>query len=342
MRYITRFIALIHARNLEFFRDRSAFVWNIVFPVVLVVLFSFAFSDENKQLYKVGVLDGALAYQTDYQNWQGLRQTRYMAFIPYRDAQEAQLKLGQHRLDLLIAADGERYWVNPHSSNSYVAEKLLLAAETGPLKRYEVEGQALRYVDWVLPGIMGMNIMFSSLFGVGYVIVRYRKQGVLKRLQATPLRAGEFLAAQLLSRLLISVASVVVVFVGCHLVFHFTLLGSPLTLLLCGVLGSMAMISLGTFIAAITDSEETASGVLNMMTWPMLLLSEVWFSLEGAPQWLKMISQAFPLTHMVKAARAVMTDGAGLLAIWPSLAYLLVFSGVFLLVGAKFFRWQGK
>lgn len=337
MRYLTRFLALMHARNLEFFRDRSAFVWNIIFPVVLVVIFTFAFSEENKQLYKVGVLDGA-----SYNSWQALRSTRYMTFIPYKDKQEAQLKLGQHRLDLLVAGDGQSYWINPHSSNSYIAEKLLLAAETGPLKRAEVEGQALRYVDWVLPGIMGMNIMFSSLFGVGYVIVRYRKQGVLKRLQATPLRAGEFLAAQLLSRLLISVVSVVVVFIGCHLVFHFTLLGSPLTLLLCGILGSMAMISLGTFIAAITDSEETASGVLNMMTWPMLLLSEVWFSLEGAPQWLKSLSSAFPLTHMVKSARAVMTDGAGLATIWPSMLYLLLFSLVFLLIGARYFRWQGR
>ncbi len=104
-------------------------------------------------------------------------------------------------IDLLLDLDGAtRYWVNTDSPKGYIVEKLLLAADPGA-RRQPVTGQAIPYVDWLFPGILAMNMMFSCLFGVGYVVLRYRKSGFLKRLHATPLTAFEFLSAQVLSRL---------------------------------------------------------------------------------------------------------------------------------------------
>ena len=206
--------------------------------------------------------------------------------------------------------------------------------------RQPVTGDAVRYVDWLFPGILGMNMMFSCLFGVGYVVLRYRKSGFLKRLHATPLSAFEFLTAQVLSRLALAVVVTTILYVGIASIIHFHSAGSTLLLRRLMVLGALSMIALGLTIAARFSSEELVGGLLNLMTWPMMLLSGIWFSLEGSPQWVRWVSQIFPLTHLLDAARAVMLDGAGIAAIGTNLAYLAITTLAFLAFGAWSFRWR--
>ncbi len=185
-----------------------------------------------------------------------------------------------------------------------------------------------------------MNMMFSALWGVGYIVVRYRKNGVLKRLKATPLTPFEYLCAQTLSRIFLLMFTLVVVWIGCDLVFSFVVEGSYATLFFVFFLGSLSVTALGLLVAARGTSEEFTSGILNFITWPMMFLSEVWFSLEGAPDWLKMLAKAFPLTHMLSAARQVMNDGADMLTIIPEISFLSVMTVVFLLMGAALFSWS--
>jgi ABC-type multidrug transport system permease subunit len=192
----------------------------------------------------------------------------------------------------------------------------------------------------VLPGVLAMNIMFSSLWGVGYVIVRYRKNGVLRRLQATPLSAFEFLTAQVISRLAVVLAATLVVYAGADLVLDFVMRGSYLALLLVYATGALCLISVGLVIAARLRTEELADGVLNLLSWPMLLFSGVWFSMEGTNPAAQLISRFLPLTHMVDAAREVMVDGAGVAQVLPEIA-LLGGTGLLLLVTAAWlFRWD--
>jgi ABC-type multidrug transport system permease subunit len=205
-----------------------------------------------------------------------------------------------------------------------------------------VEGDPVRYVDWVLPGILGMNIMFSSLFGVGYVVVRYRKNGFLKRLRATPLRAIEFVIAQVASRLVLILIITSFVYTGTTFFLDIRMDGSYLLLLAVLFAGSISMISMGLMVAARVTSEELAGGLLNMVTWPMMMLSGVWFSLEAASDWVRQVATVFPLTHMLDAARAVMLDGAGLTEIMPEIVILLGMSVIFLAVGAFTFRWHPR
>jgi len=188
--------------------------------------------------------------------------------------------------------------------------------------------------------VLGMNIMFSCLFGVGYVIVRYRKSGVLKRLKATPLRPVEFLAAQVVSRLWLVMAITIVVFGGSHLLLNFTMNGSYFSLLLIMTLGAVCLISLGLLLSVRTRSEELAGGLLNVATWPMMILSGVWFSMEGAHPWLKALSSALPLTHIIDSARSIMIDGATVVDISGSLFYLTLATALFLGLGAWLFRWE--
>lgn len=328
---IQRFLAVFKARNIEFFRDKSSLGWNLVFPVLLLVGFSFVFGDENKAIYKVGVI----AASQDNEHLQ----TKYISFIDYQQVEQAKEKLIRHSIDLLIDYENNQYFVNELSANSYLVEKILIPAQP-MLERQVVSGKAIRYVDWVLPGILGMNMMFSCLFGVGYVIVRYRKNHVLKRLKATPLSALEFVTAQLMSRLFIVISMSAVVYIGCNFMFDFYMLGSYFDLLVIGFLGAFSLITMGLLVASRSKSEELIGGLLNLTSWPMMLLSGVWFSLEGAPEPIKMFADLLPLTHLVSGAREIMTEGASLADISYHLGALSLMSILFLGLGAYLFSWN--
>lgn len=331
-----RFLAVLHARNLEFLRDRASMAWNIVVPVFLVLALSVLFGGSREE-FKVAVLSPSGAVDTAAHPFLS---TRYVDFYPVGRLEEAVRKVGRHRIDMLVDPAGARYWVNEDSAKGYVLERMLTASGGARLERQSVTGAEVRYVDFVLPGILGMNMMFSGLFGVGYVLVRYRKNGFLKRLNATPLRAVEFLCAQIASRMLLMLTISSLVFTGIGRMIDFRMEGSYLDLFLVALLGAAAMVSLGLVVAARVNSEELASGLLNVISWPMVMLSGVWFSLEGSQPWVQSLAQVFPLTHLLEAARAIMLDGAGLSEVAPHLLTLAGMSLVFVSVGAVVFRWS--
>lgn len=335
---IRRILAVLHARNLEFVRDYSSLGWNLVVPVMLVFGLGFIFSGNERPLFKVAVIADASALTAELHPF---LDTRYVKFFSVEDRDVAIDKVSRHQIDMLLDLRlGERrYWVNTTSSKGYVLELMLKAGSGQALSREIVEGAQIRYVDWLLPGVLGMNMMFSCLFGVGYVIVRYRKNGYLKRLRATPLSATEFLVAQAGSRLLLIMAVSVVVFVGTDAVIHFRMEGSYLDLFVVALLGAVAMVSLGLIVAARVNSEELASGLLNLISWPMMVLSGVWFSLEGTHPLLQWGAELLPLTHLLAGARAIMLDGASLGEIAYHLGVLGLMSAIFLTLGAALFRW---
>jgi hypothetical protein len=230
-----RIYAIFVGRNREFLRDRASLSWNLILPVALVFGLSFAF-DGQRDEFTVGVLtdDGVIDAAA-----QPFFTTRYIDFVPYDDVDEALLKVERHQLDLLVdPGPPVRYWVNPEASKGYFAEiALLQSAATGAptLVKEQITGDPIRYSDWVLPGILGMNMMFSCMFGVGYVIVRYRKNGFLKRLRATPLRSFEFIAAQIASRMLLIMLITSFVYAGTHLLLDTRMEGSYLTLFVIGL-----------------------------------------------------------------------------------------------------------
>lgn len=330
-----RLLAVWHARNLEFLRDRPTLLFTLLLPLGVVIGMGFIFGGPPRPLFKVGVLGPRIEAHAN-----PFLHERYVQFVPIHDATAGLYEVTHQRIDLLLELDGAtRYWVNTDSPKGYIVEKLLIAADPGA-QRQPVTGQAIRYVDWLFPGILAMNMMFSCLFGVGYVVLRYRKSGFLKRLHATPLTAFEFLSAQVFSRLSLILFVTVLLYVCIGAVIHFHSAGSIALLLLLAVIGSLSMIALGLTIAARFASEELVGGLLNLLTWPMMLLSGVWFSIEGSPRWVQWIADIFPLTQVIEAARAVMLDGAGIRQVTPNLIYLAVTTLVFLAFGAWSFRWR--
>lgn len=330
---LKRLFSLFNARNKEYYRDRASLVWSFVMPPIIIGVVALAFSRGDETLFKVGTLNIDPSI-TATLNWD----QPSIQVVPFTDADQAITKVQYHQLDLLLGEN--QYWKNSDSLKGDVVEQLLGLQQQTQWQQQVISGRQIRYVDWVIPGIISMNMMFSSLFGVGYVIVRYRKNGVLKRIQASPVKPIEFLTAQVMSRFMINICVCAIVFIVANWFLDFVMLGSYLLLSLSAALGILALLSMGLIVAARLSSEELANGLLNLFVFPMMLLSEVWFSLDGAPQWMVTASQVLPLTHMVQAARAVMLDGAGLADISHHLLILMAMSALFLSLSAWLFRWR--
>ncbi len=349
---IKQFNAMFKARTMEFVRDRGSLIWSLVFPVILVFGFAFAIGGNGDKLFKVGVVGGPSTEQLIANAGKvGSRvpavladeQVNLVRYDPATTNLETVLKrLSQHQIEMVLDIEHQRYWINTESPKSRLLKRLFSSEITGLQDFHEesISGKAVRYVDWLVPGAIGMNMMFSCLFGVGFVLVRYRKNGVLKRMKATPVSALNFVVAQGASRFAIVLLTAMLVYAGTNIFLNFTMNGNYLLLLLVTALAIVSMISLGLVFAARFKSEELANGLMNLVTFPMLALSGVFFSLEGMPDSVQKIALIFPLTHFTEAARKIMLDGAGLVSIAPNLLYMGGFSLVFVVIAAKLFKWE--
>jgi ABC-type multidrug transport system permease subunit len=331
------FYAMVKARTMEFVRDKGSFYWNLFFPIILVLGFAFAFSGPGDSLFKVGVLgpgDPSLAFLKT-------PQTQFITYDASEPPASVLNKLRQHKIDAVVDTAAKVYWINDQGKNSKILE-LLMTKQEGAAKytRQWVSGTPIRYVDWLVPGVIALNVMFSCLWGVGYVIVRYRKNGVLKRLKATPVSALSFVSAQGLSRFLIVLATSIVVYEGTNLFLKFKMEGSYFDLLFLTALGILSMVALGLAFASRFRNEEMANGLLNLILFPMMIFSGVFFSLEGTPPLLQIVAQIFPLTHFIQGARAIMLDGAGLAQIGPEVLFLGLFTAACLAIAAWLFKWE--
>lgn len=342
-------LALWMARNREYYRDKGSLFWSFIATPFIVIVLALAFSSESQHIFRVGqiIQEAPSLAQTDrlQAEKEPFSADPTVEIINYKDLQHAIRRVQFHQLDLLLdttSTDTQkpRYWVNSESAKGHLLEKLLTQNINTQWQREEIIGKKVRYIDWVIPGILAMNMMFSGLWGIGYVIVRYRKNGVLKRLQATPLSAWKFLLSQALSRLSIMLIVTILVYVVCNLFIGFMMEGSHLLLLLIAIVGNLAIISISLLMAARTASEELANGLLNLISFPMLLLSELWFSLDDAPEWLQSLSQLLPLTHVVKAAREVMLEGVGISDVMPHLLILVLMTVIFVTLAGALFSWH--
>ncbi len=344
---LKRFYSIFKARNKEYYRDRAAFGWNFVFPFLIILGFAIIFQNKGQTEYKIGIIPPEISTTQVQGLPPELEKLELSTMIEFNHRETGFSKLKHHKIDLLIEKGSQplHYWLNQSSPKSNIAEALLLKALYPPkghlslVSQSLVNGPRINYINWLFPGIIAMSMMFSALYGVGYTIVRYRKNGVLKRLQATPLTAFEYLSAQVVSRLFLILSSNLILYAGCSAIFKFKCVGSYLDLILIFTLGSICIISMSLLVAAKISSEEFANAVLNMISWPMMFLSEVWFSLEGSGHWVKLISNFFPLKHITEAMRLIINEGVGLYDLRYHIMVLVAMSVVFMVIGSLSFKW---
>ena len=339
MQSVERFFSILKARNKEFYRDSGALGWTFLFPILIVVSFGYIFQLEDKTFYKLGYVGERPNLESDFIEW-----------VSFSSLDLAHRKLTHHQIDLVVShtSNGSTFLFNESSAQSKLACQIIkglyldsqFSDLNGDPQFVPYKGRIIGYVEWLFPGLLSLNVMWMALWGVGWVIVRQRKLGVLKRAKASPLRSFEYLLAQIVSRMIILVASGIIVFVLSHIIYPFQTVGSYGELLFVYTLGCFSLSSMGLVIAARITSEELASGLLNLLTFPMMFLSEIWFSLEGSPSWVLWLAKSLPLWHMTNGMRLIMNEGANLWELKTSLIILTIIGVFCTTLGSMLFKWN--
>lgn len=332
---LKRVLAVVKIRNKEFYRDLGALGWVILFPIVMVVVFGYVFDVDKAEVYKVGYWGETTPKEITNINW-----------VKYESEAQTIKQLKLQRIDLAFSMEEApaRLWSAKDSPNSKMAKQILhlhlLPEHDEPFSEEIISGNVISYIEWVFPGIINLNMMFMGLWGVGWVIVRQRKLGVLKRLKAAPLTAFEYLTAQILSRLIVMIASTTLVYFVANLIFPFDMIGSIFDAFILYILGCLSLSSIGLIFAARLTSEELCNGLLNFITYPLMFISEIWFSLEGSSDFVKSMAKFSPLWHMTDGMRKILYEGASVWDMKGSMLYLLATFFVFTLIGSLMFKWN--
>lgn len=332
------------ARVRGFFREPSAVFWTFAFPVLLTVALGIAFRSRPPEPVRTAVEAGPGAERVRAALSSG-RDVTTEVLEPGR----AQAALRSGRVSIVVVpGPSPTYRLDATRPESRLARAVVddllqrAAGRTDPLAARDqlVTEPGARYVDFLVPGLVGMNIMSAGMWGVGWVIVEDRQKKLLRRMVATPMRRSDYLLAFVLVRLLFLVLEVPVLVGFGVLAFGVPLRGSILALGTMAVLGALAFAGLGLLVASRAKNTQTASGLMNVVMMPMFVLSGVFFSADHFPAFVQPIVRALPLTALNDGLRAVMNEGAGVMAVAPQGALLAAVSLVSFGAALRLFRWS--
>jgi ABC-2 type transport system permease protein len=338
---------LTRVRYREFFREPEAVFWVFIFPVLLAAGLGIAFRNRSAERTGVAVVatgPDATRLAAGLRRADGLD----VSFVPDSAAAEA-LRIGNVAVVVVPAGPGEvQYRYDDSRPESRTARLLVdnalqrAAGREDPLTVRDqlVREPGARYIDFLVPGLLGMNLMGSGIWGLGFAIVDARKKRLLKRLIATPMSRAQYLASFVLSRLTLLVIEVALLLGFGVLVFGVPLRGSlPLLVTIC-LVSSLAFASLGLLIASRAQTMEGASGLMNLVMLPMWIFSGVFFSASRFPEPIQPLIQALPLTAVIDALRANILRGADWQMVTGDLAIIIAWMVGSFLLALKLFRWR--
>jgi ABC-2 type transport system permease protein len=229
--------------------------------------------------------------------------------------------------------------------NRYIDQMTI--AEAGISAPFDVQersvnSQNLRYIEFLLPGLIALSVMQMSVFSVAFVFTQYKEKGVLKRLLATPMKPIQFVAANAITRLIVSVVQAAIFIIMGLILFKVHVVGSYALLLLVVVMGALMFLGLGFTISGFAKTVETVPAIANLVVFPMLFLGGTFIAISNMPPWLQAIAKFLPLTYFSGALRDIMTKGAGVAEIWPNLLGMLIWGTVLIYLATVTFRFQEK
>jgi ABC-2 type transport system permease protein len=334
---------LVLARVREFYREPEVLFWVYGFPLLLAVGLGIAFSGGEPKRPDVDVQDepGAAPLVA------ALTADGFDTEVYSKAQCEDRLVKGKTALYLVPAPDAIEYVYDRTRAESVLARYWVEAALLRGKARADdqprdvsVEKPGSRYIDFLLPGLVGMNLMGGGLFGVGFVLVDMRVRKLFKRLMATPMRHGDLLLALLASRLLFLLPEMFALLVLGRLMFEVPIYGSVGTLAVVIFMGAAAFAGLGLLLGCRTEKTEAISGYINLVMLPQYLLSGIFFSSRRFPDAVQPVIQILPLTQLNDALREVMLEGADFAAIGWRLAILAAWAVVCFALALRWFRWR--
>lgn len=335
---------LVVARLKESLRQPEAIFWTFVFPALLAVALGIAFRGDRPDPASVIVIAsgkaGPIAHALATDNALHVE-------VLGRGEAEARLRSGRAAI-IVMPGTPLIYRFDPSRSESRLARASVDAAlqraagRTDPVATTDdpVREPGARYIDFLIPGLLGMNIMGGGAWGIGWVIAEMRMKKLLKLQLATPMRRSVFLVAHVLTRLIYLPLEVVPLLGLAWLIFGVSTAGSYAALSAAAVMGAFAFSALGLLLASRARTNETIMGLINLCTLPMFVLSGVFFSTSRFPEAFQPLIKALPLTALNDALRAIMTDGTSLLTLGPQFLVLGFWGAVSLIAALWIFRWS--
>lgn len=339
---------LLTARMKELWREPEVVFWVFVFPLLLALGLGIAFRDKPAGVTNVAVVAEPGAERI--MQWLAASPQHTNIHAEVLDQADAfnRFRLGKYALIVVPQPDGSmRYRYDPARPESVLARAQVDDALQSAAGRKDVIASSSeiamepgsRYIDFLIPGLLGMNLMNSGMWGIGFALVDMRQRKLLKRYLATPMRRTDFLLALSSSRLVLMLIEVGLLLGFGVVVFHMRVLGSLLTILLIGTAGALSFGGLGLLTASRAQKIETVSGLINVVMLPMWVFSGVFFSYERFPAVLMPFIQALPLTALNDALRATILEGAPLAAQGTRLAIMGAWGAVSFLLAVRWFRW---
>jgi ABC-2 type transport system permease protein len=328
----------------EYLREPEAVFWILVFPVLLALALGVAFRSRGPEPVQVGVQAGPGAGAVKA----ALSADPQVRASELRPA-DARIALANGKVALVVLpGEPPTYWFDPTREESRVARLVADAAlqraagrtdALAPATR-ELREKGSRYIDFLLPGLLGMNLMGTGMWGIGFAIVSARSKGMLKRMVASPMRKSHYLLGQMLGRIALLVPEVALLLGFGHLVFDVPMRGSLVLVSALSLVGAMTFAGLGLLVASRPRTIEGVSGLMNVVMMPMWLLSGTFFSPARFPDAVQPLVQALPLTALNDAMRAVMLEGAGPAAIAGEAAILCGWGVASFAAALMLFRWR--
>jgi ABC-type multidrug transport system permease subunit len=341
-------VELTSMRVREFLREREAVFWVFIFPVLMTFALGIAFRNTAPDKTLVAIeAEAADPQVSEIANVLSRSPEITATILAPAEASQA-LRSGKVSIVVKPQQGAYAYRFDPTRPESRTARLIVddvLQRGKGrtdvvSVGEEKVTEPGARYVDFLVPGLIGMNLMGSGLWGLGFTVVIARSRKLLKRFAATPMRRSHYLLSFMLSRLVFLVLEVAAVVVFAWLVFGFTVRGSWLSLSLITLLGGFTFSGIGLLVAARPETIEGVSGLMNFIMLPMWLLSGTFFSSERFPQLFQPFIKALPLTALNTVLRAVMNEGASLSSNWIPVTILLAWCVISFVVALKIFKWQ--
>ena len=342
------YVNLLIAREKEMWREPEVIFWVFAFPILLALGLGIAFRNKPADVHRVAVVAGKEATRTLELLQASPQKGSVFAEVLPESAAFDQFRLGKYDLVLVPQpGGGVEYRYDPARPESVSARATVndaLQAAAGrkdalPTSEKASSEPGARYIDFLIPGLLGMNLMNSGMWGVGFALVEMRQRKLLKRFVATPMRRSDFLLALASSRLLLMLVQLVLLLGFGMLAFHMRLMGSWASVILISAIGALCFGGLGLLTASRAQKIETVSGLINLVMMPMWLFSGVFFSYERFPALLMPFIKLLPLTALNDALRATILEGATLTAQGSRLLVLLLWGGVSYLLALRWFRW---
>ena len=340
-------VALTKARLLEFLREPEALFWVFAFPIIMAVVLGFAFRDRPPDPAPVGVVEGASAPELSA----ALAHSGTVRPRAYASLAQGREDLRTGKITLLVEeapGRGLTYHFDPTRPDARLARLEVDAAiqaargrrDPSPAVEDRIHEKGSRYIDFLLPGILGLNLMGTGIWGIGFSIVNARLKKTLKLMVATPMRKSDYLLAQMLSRFVFLIVEVGLILVFGVVAFQVPIRGTLAALSAVTVLGALCFAGIGLLVVSRARTLEAASGLMNLVMVPMWLLSGVFFSSERFPSAVRPLIRSLPLTAVNDALRAIMLEGRGLATLGVELAVIVLWGLVSFGVALKIFRWQ--